>query len=222
MKIPAYGVHVLTAVGAAFGLWAILLTYDGLYQQAMWMLAVAVFIDAVDGTLARAFNVKEEAPVIDGALMDNIIDYTTWTIAPLLWAYATLQIPSWVLMLCALGSILGFSNTKAKTDDQFFWRFPSYWNIVVFYMFLLDLSTTFCSIILILFAIGTIMPVKFVYPTQTVHFKKLNVILGGVFFIQLLVLLYLFDESPPLLIYSSFIYPVYYFGLSYYLNLKKN
>ncbi|MFH5833038.1 CDP-alcohol phosphatidyltransferase family protein [Halalkalibaculum sp. DA3122] len=222
MNILAYGVHLLTAVGAALGLWAIILIYDGYFQWALWILALSVLIDAVDGTLARATNIKTEAPKIDGALMDNIIDFIIWTIAPLLWAYAALQIPPWILLACALSSILGFSNTRAKTSDNFFLGFPSYWNIVVFYLFLLDLPTAFSSGILLLFAAGTFMPVKFIYPTKTARFKKWNIMLGGLFFIQMLLLLYFFDDSSPFLIYSSFLYPVYYFGLSFYLNLEKN
>lgn len=222
MKIPAYGVHVLTAAGAALGLWSIILIYDGLYQQAMWILALAVLIDAVDGTLARAFDTPKNAPIIDGARMDNIIDFVTWTVAPLFWAYATMQIPYWVLLICAFSSIFGFSNKEAKTSDEFFLGFPSYWNIVIFYLFLLRLSVTFSSVILIIFAIGTFVPVKFIYPTKTKYFRKLNILLGSIFFIQLLILLYRFDQSSALLVYSSFLYPVYYFGLSFYLNLKKN
>lgn len=222
MKIPAYGVHGLTAVGAALGLWSIILTYDGFYQHAMWVLALSVFIDSIDGTLARAFNIQKEAPQIDGALMDNIIDFVTWTVAPLFWAYATLEIPVWILLICAFTSIFGFSNIRAKTSDQFFLGFPSYWNIVVFYLFLLDLPLWYCSATLLLFAIATLLPVKFVYPTKTAHFKSLTIVLGSLFFLELLLLLYLYDESPQYLIYSSFLFPVYYFGLSFYLNLKKN
>lgn len=188
----------------------------------MWMIAGAVFIDAIDGTLARRINVQEYAPKIDGALMDNIIDYVTWTVAPLFWAYASMQIPFWVLLICAFGSVFGFSHKRAKTSDNFFLGFPSYWNIVVFYLYLLELPTPFSAVILLIFALLTFVPVKFIYPTKTSHFQKLTIILGSIFFIQLLLLLYLFDDSPQYLIYSSFLYPVYYFGLSFYLNLKKN
>ena len=222
MKLAAYGVHGLTAVGAALGLWSVILTYDGYYQYSMWILALAVFIDSIDGTLARAFDIQNKAPKIDGALMDNIIDFVTWTIAPLFWAYATLQIPGWVLLICSFASIFGFSNTRAKTSDQFFLGFPSYWNIVVFYLFLLNLPLWYSSATLLLFATATLLPVKFIYPTKTAHFKSLTMVLGALFFIKLLILLYLFDHSPRYLVYSSFIFPVYYFGLSFYLNLKKS
>ena len=50
-------------------------------------------------------------------------------------------------MGCGVGAIVllssgyGFSQTaaKLKTTDYFFTGFPSYWNLVALYMFLLDL-----------------------------------------------------------------------------------
>ncbi|WP_171032752.1 CDP-alcohol phosphatidyltransferase family protein [Fodinibius saliphilus] len=217
----AYGVHVLTALGAALGLWAIILTYDGFYQEAIWVLAISAIVDSIDGALARLTQTKENAPRIDGALMDNIIDFLTWTIAPLLWIYATMDLPVWVLVICATASIFGFSNTKAKTDDHFFLGFPSYWNIVVFYTYLLELPVEFASATLLIFALVTFLPVKFLYPTRTKFLRPLTIVLGIFFLLQLIALMYYFDESSVFLIHSSFIFPFYYFGLSFYLNLKR-
>ncbi|MGD8427240.1 MAG: hypothetical protein PVH63_06390 [Balneolaceae bacterium] len=219
-RIAAYGVHVLTALGAVLGLWAIILTYDGFFHEAIWVLAITVIIDSIDGSLARLAETKLNAPNIDGGLMDNIIDFITWTVAPLLWIYATMHLPIWVLLACAFASIFGFSNTQAKTDDNFFLGFPSYWNIVVFYIYLLNLPLEFSSAILLLFAAVTFLPVKFLYPTRTHFLRILTLSLGSIFALQLIVLVYFFDQSPALLIYSSFIFPFYYFGLSFYLNLK--
>lgn len=219
-KIAAYGVHLLTAMGAALGLWALILIYEGAYQAALWALAGTALIDSIDGALARFVRTKEHAVKFDGGLMDNIIDFLTWTVAPLFWIYATMQLPIWILLICATASIFGFSNIQAKTDDYFFLGFPSYWNIVVFYIFLLQLSSTAASIILLAFALTTFLPVKFVYPTRTPFLRKITLILGSLFVIHFLILIYFFDKSSPFLIYSSFLFPVYYFGLSFYLNVK--
>lgn len=216
----AYGVHILTALGAGLGLWALVLTYDGLYQEAVWVLAVAAIIDSIDGALARLIQTKEHAPKIDGALMDNIVDFITWTIAPLLWIYATMDLTVWALIICAIASAFGFSNIRAKTDDNFFLGFPSYWNIVVFYIFLLDLPELFATAVLLMFALVTFLPVKFVYPTRTDYLRPLTLILATIFTLQLVALMYYFDESPAWLTYSSFIFPFYYFGLSFFVNIK--
>lgn len=219
-KIPAYGVHAFTALGAALGLWAIILTFQGYFQGAIWVLLAAGVIDSVDGALARAVNIHEHAPRIDGALMDNIIDFVTWTIGPLVWLYAIMQVPVWVLMICAFASIFGFTNIEAKTEDDFFMGFPSLWNIVALYIYLLEIPVLAASAILIGFAITTFMPIKFIYPSKTKHYQTLTLILGALYAIQLLVIIYLFDAAPLWLIYSSFIFPVYYFGFSFYIQLK--
>lgn len=220
MKTRAYGVHAFTATGAALGLWAIILVFEGYFQEAIWVLCAAAIIDSVDGALARAVNIHSTAPRIDGALMDNIIDFVTWTIGPLVWIYATMQIPVWVLMICAFASIFGFTNIEAKTDDNFFTGFPSFWNIVVFYIYLLDVSVPAASAILLGFAVTTFLPVKFIYPSKTDFFKPLTLTLGGLYLIQLLAIIILFDQTPVWLLYSSFIFPVYYFSASFYLQLK--
>lgn len=219
-KIAAYGVHLLTATGAALGLWTLIFIFEGRYQTALWALAGAALIDSIDGALARLVRTKEHAGKFDGGLMDNIVDFLTWTVAPLFWIYATMGLPIWVLLVCATASVFGFSNAQAKTEDHFFLGFPSYWNIVVFYIFLLQLSTTAASMILLVFALTTFLPIKFVYPSRTSFLRTPTLLLGSLFVAQLLALVYLFDESPPLLIYGSFLFPFYYFGLSFYLNVK--
>lgn len=222
MKVPAYGVHAFTALGAALGLWAIILTFEGYFQGAIWVLCAAAVVDSVDGALARAVDIHQNAPRIDGALMDNIIDFVTWTIGPLVWLYATMQVPVWVLMICAFASIFGFSNIEAKSEDDFFTGFPSFWNIVVVYIFLLELSIPVASAVLLTFAVSTFLPVKFIYPSKTEHLQKLTLGLGALFLLQFLAIIYLFDASPMWLIYSSFIFPIYYFGMSFYLQLKQH
>lgn len=219
-KIAAYGVHLLTATGAALGLWSLILIFEGAYQSALWALAGAALIDSVDGALARLVRTKKYASEYDGGLMDNIVDYLTWTVAPLFWIYAAMELPAWVLLICATASVFGFSNTQAKTDDYFFLGFPSYWNIVVFYIFLLQLSTLPATLIMLAFALSTFLPIKYVYPTRTPFLRKVTLILGVLFILHFAVLIYLFDQSSLVLIYSSFLFPFYYFGLSFYLNIK--
>lgn len=220
MKIRAYGVHAFTALGAALGLWSIILIFDGFFQEAIWVLCAAALVDSVDGALARAVDIHSNAPRYDGALMDNIIDFITWTVAPLAWLYALMQFPAWVLLICAFASIFGFTNVEAKTEDNFFTGFPSFWNIVVLYIYLLDISIPIASAILIGFAITIFLPVKFIYPSKTDHFKVSILTLGALYVLQLLAMIILFDQTPLWLVYSSFLFPVYYFGASFYVQLK--
>ena len=217
-SFTAYLIHAFTALGAPLGLAAIIFTSQDQLQMALYMLTAAVVIDAVDGTMARMLDIEYYGYRINGALLDNIIDYVNWSIAPLFWAFYALEIPVWALLAAAFASSFGFSNQNAKTEDDFFLGFPSYWNIVVFFLFFLQIGIIGNTAIILLFALATFIPVKFVYPSKTPQFQKTTLILGLIFMGQLVMLLIRFEEASPLLIYSSLLYPVYYFIVSFYLH----
>ena len=219
--ILAYSVHFLTASGMAAGMYAFIAIHNGQLQMALWMLGLSVFIDSIDGTLARRWNTKTRAPLYDGALMDNIIDYVTWAILPLYWAYVAMDIPPWVLLIAATASVLGFSNTNAKTDDHFFKGFPSYWNFIVLYCYLLSAGPTIMTILLLICTILIFVPIKYVYPSRTIFMQKTTLLLGSIYIIQLIAILYFLRDSPNWLIFSSLLFPIYYILLSGYLNLQQ-
>lgn len=219
-SLSAYLIHAFTALGAPLGLAAILFTAQSQLQTALFMLAAAVVIDAVDGTLARMLDIEFYGRRIDGALLDNIIDYLNYTIAPLFWAYYALDVSIWILLIAAFASSLGFSNQNAKTEDDFFLGFPSYWNIVVFFLFFLAPGPLGNTIVLLICSVATFLPIKFVYPSKTKHFRKTTLILGLVFLIQMILLLIQFRQASGLLIYSSLIYPIYYVAISLFLHKK--
>ena len=101
---------------------------------------VATAIDATDGWLARRARVKDVLPGFDGRALDDLIDFHTYASLPLLLLWRADVLPgasAWLLLLPLLASAYGFSQVNAKTDDGFFLGFPSYWNIVAFYLFVL-------------------------------------------------------------------------------------
>lgn len=216
----AYSVHLLTASGMAAGMYALITIHHGQLQMALWMLGLSVFIDSIDGTLARRWDTKNRAARYDGALMDNIIDYVTWTILPLYWGYVAIGIPAWILLVAATASVLGFSNSEAKTDDHFFKGFPSYWNFVILYCYLLGAGSTVTTILLLVCTLLVFVPLKYVYPSRTKFMQKTTLSLGSVYIIQLIAILYFLKDSPEWVIYSSLIFPLYYVMLSAYLNMR--
>lgn len=218
-KILAYAIHLLTALGAVFGVWALIVTVNGEYQTALWLLSLTVIIDSIDGTLARKFKIRELVPNIDGALLDNIVDYLTWTIVPLIWAFYVLHISLVISLICVVASLFGFSNLNAKTTDHYFLGFPSYWNLVIFHLFTLNASPFFSDSVLLICAIFVFIPLKWVYPSRTSTFQNLTLALSGIYAIQLILLVYLYNNSPVWLIYSALIFPVYYVLLSFYINV---
>ena len=73
----AWLVHLLTASGAVFGLLSAYLIVLHHFIPAFWLMVVTITIDAFDGYLARAIRIKEVLPHVDGALLDNIVDFFT-------------------------------------------------------------------------------------------------------------------------------------------------
>src|SRR5262249_40626949 len=73
---------------------------------------------------------------------------------------AALAIP--VVLCPVLASAYGFCRTDAKTADHFFTGFPSYWNIVAFYLYVLDWPPTLNAAVVVGFAVAVFVPVRYV------------------------------------------------------------
>src|SRR5207253_9748328 len=119
--------HSYTALGLVAAGGIAVAIFDGTpasFQLAFILMFVATLIDATDGTLARAVEVKEVLPHFDGRRLDDLIDFQTYTSLPLLliWRAGLLQSPEW-LLAPLLASIYGFCQTTAKTDDGYFLGF---------------------------------------------------------------------------------------------------
>ena len=114
---------------------------DASFRCAFFLMMLATAIDATDGWLARRARVKEVLPGFDGSALDNLIDFHTYTSLPLLLIWRADLLPgdlAWLLLLPLLASAYGFSQVNVKTDDGFFLGFPSYWNIVAYYLYVLQ------------------------------------------------------------------------------------
>lgn len=224
LLVCAWGVHLYTALGAVFGLLAIHYAAVGDYRASFIAMAVTVAIDSSDGTLARFFNVKKRVPGFDGALLDNIVDYLTYVVAPVF------------LMICAglvtgalgfavagfvlIASAYQFCQAEAKTPDNFFLGFPSYWNLVVFYLYCLHWGTTVNELILTLFSVMVFVPIKYIYPSRTRPLRPLTLTLGMLWGVITIAMLPSLPSSNPVLLYLSLAYIAYYFIASFALHAR--
>ena len=134
----AWLVHALTASGAVLALFAWAAVDRGEARVALLWLLTALAVDGVDGTLARRLRVDENAPRVDGAVLDLVIDYLTYVFIPTLLIWRTgLVLPQWAPYLAAaiqLSSLYVFARRDMKTQDGYFRGFPALWNLVAFYL----------------------------------------------------------------------------------------
>ena len=208
-KAPSYLVHVFTALGVVFGFLALLATVDGKIPEAFLWLAFALFVDGVDGTLARAVNVKQNTPEIDGAILDNIIDYLNYVVVPVFIFYSLGMAPEQYLLLSCIAILLvscfTFINTNIKTDDFYFSGFPAIWNIVVLYFYILESSEFTNFIFVILFCVLTFIPFKYVHPFRVVEFRKITLKITSIWMITTTILLFDLSFSNPIFTSANFI-----------------
>ncbi len=207
-KIPSYLVHIFTALGVVFGFLALLATVNGKIPEAFLWLALALFVDGVDGTLARSVNVKEKTPEIDGAILDNIIDYLNYVVVPVFIFYTLKMAPEQYLLLLSaailLVSCFTFTNTNIKTDDFYFSGFPANWNIVILYFYILKSPEWINLIFVILFCILSFVPFKYVHPFRVVEFRKLTLMVTAIWMVTTTILLFDVSFSNPTFTNANF------------------
>ena len=224
-KLFAWLVHLYTAMGfvCAAGI-AVLIVIGGdqSFRWAFVLMMVATAIDATDGWLARKARVKHVLPQFDGSALDNLIDFHTYTSLPLLLLWRADALPGpwvWLLLLPLLASAYGFSQVNAKTDDGFFLGFPSYWNIVAFYAYVLHSPVWLSSAVIVVLSVLTFVPTPYLYSTRGGPMARtMNV--GAVIWFVLLGLV-LFGPAQRTLAAVSLIYPLTYLALSAVVTVRR-
>jgi phosphatidylcholine synthase len=204
---------------------AIIAAVGGDVRAAMLWLVAATFIDATDGALARLADVGRTAPLIDGARLDDIVDYLTYVVVPglIVWRLDLLPpgVAPWVVAATLVASALGFARRDAKTDDHLFTGFPSYWNIVAVYLAALRPPPWVAAGILLALAVLVFVPVRYVYPTRTAALRPLTLGLGAIWAALFVALIWRLPDPPAWLVSASLAYPVYYFVLSLWLTSRR-
>ncbi len=223
--IAAWLVHLYTALGAVIGFFAIYFIEQWRFQEAFWLMSLAVAIDSTDGTLARAARVKELIPRFDGDRLEDIIDYLNYVVVPCWFLLRADLLPQsdalWIAALPLLASAYGFCQKEAKTPDHFFLGFPSYWNIVVFYLYVLQSPRWINGFLIIVLSVLVFVPIKYIYPSRSPVLRGLTVSLGVIWGILVLTMIYLLPQPPLTLVFVSLSFPAYYVLISLWLDVRR-
>ena len=216
----AWAVHGVTALGAIAGLAALLALGRGDLREAALFLLVALAIDCVDGSLARAARVQEVTPSFDGRRLDDIIDFLNYVVvaAVFLVVSGALLHPA-LAALPVLASCYGFCQQDAKTDDDFFLGFPSYWNVVAIYLWLFGTDPTAGSALVVGLSILVFVPLKYLYPSRMKVFYWTTNLGGALWLVGIAACVAWPGEVEPFhLLPLSLLYPAYYIGGSLWLG----
>ena len=216
--IAAWLVHLYTASGIVLAFLAARAFIEFDYRTGFFWLWVQVCVDATDGLLARRMRVRERIPWFDGAKLDDITDYLTYVFVPALFVWRGALVPNaWVLPVVGamlLSSAYGFNRTDAKTSDHFFTGFPSYWNVVTFYLLIAGWPSNVNAAILLALAALVVVRIRYVYPSRTPHWRLTTNVAGAAWGALMLFMLWQYPAVSRQLFFISLVFPVYYGVLS--------
>jgi phosphatidylcholine synthase len=179
--LAAGAVHAFTALGVVCALMAVMAILDQAWERVFVWLGLALLIDGIDGTFARYVDVTRRLPRISGDRLDQVVDYVTYVLVPVL---ALLQagylVGTWGLILAALillSSLYHFADLGNKSADHSFVGFPAIWNLVAFYFFAFGLERWLVAVVVLVCVALTFVPMRWVHPLRVTRLRPVTLLL---------------------------------------------
>ena len=174
-KAAGYSVHIFTASGGAVAVLALYAAIERDFTMMFAWLGLALFIDGVDGTLARAAKVQETAAAIDGSVLDLVVDFLTYVLVPVVAIWRSDLMPEpwafWIGLAVTMASALYFADCRMKTADNWFRGFPAIWNVFVLYLFVFKLPPLWTAIAILAAMAAMFAPFVFVHPMRVAKLR---------------------------------------------------
>ena len=126
-----------------------------------------------------------------------------------------------VVAAVLLSSGYGFASLDAKTSDYFFTGFPSYWNIVALYLYAARTPPVFNGVLLLALVVMVFVRIGYVYPSRTPVLQRTTNLLGVIWAVMMLAIVWLLPDAPQALVAGSLFFPVYYAALSFWLHARR-
>ncbi len=192
-KLKAYLVHLLTGSGILMSFFSIISILNEDKLLTFLFLMIALFIDVIDGNLARKYNVKKFSPNMDGKMLDSIVDYINFVFIPCIIIYKFNYVPEQfeiILPILLLSiSLYSFSYQKIMTKDYLYLGFPSIWNVIVIYLTILNLEVLYNLLIFLFLILLKLTPIKVIHPMRFKNHNRKNSVIVLVLIIISLFLL---------------------------------
>jgi len=215
----SYLIHLFTVSGVLFSFLALLASIQKDFPLTFFFLSIALFIDGIDGSLARKVDVKKYTPHINGENLDNIIDYLNYVFVPAFVIYWLDMVPSGTELLSALiilvVSCYTFANNNIKTTDFYFSGFPALWNIVILYFYILNTNPLINFIVICTLSVLTFIPIKFSHPFRVIYLRKITLSLLTIWFFTTVLIFYIedFESSTNKIVFYLWVLTSIYFFL---------
>ena len=177
-QAKAFSVHLLTASGSFLAFLSLVAASEQRWTAMFWWLGLALFVDGIDGPIARKLEVKEVLPTWSGELLDNIIDYVTYVLIPAFALYQRGFMGDGLSFLSAalivVSSAIYYADTGMKTKENFFKGFPVVWNMIVFTLFVIQPGELASFAVVVVAAIMTFVPMSFLHPVRVKRLREIN------------------------------------------------
>ncbi len=193
---------------------ALVAVFNSRLTEMFAWLALAIAIDAIDGSIARKFKVAILLPRWSGEVLDLVVDFLTYVFVPTVAIMVASIVPPGLESLAGgaiiISSAIYFADRNMKTRDAYFRGFPAAWIFVAFYLFLVRPEPWIALTIIALFVVLTFMPILFLHPLRVVRFRPLNLILCFIWVALSLVVLLQEFEQPHWVTVTLLIIAVYF------------
>jgi phosphatidylcholine synthase len=180
-----YALHVLTASGAVIGMLALQGVVDGDIRIALLWLIASQILDGLDGPIARGLDVEIHAPLIDGHILDLVVDYVTCVVVPVAFMLNFAMLPEKYEALIAgfifLTSALWFARSDIETDDHWFNGFPAAWNLVVPTFLVFDLTPIEVAIFTLVLGMSQLTYFKFPHIVRVYKLRRITLPFGMIY-----------------------------------------
>ncbi|CAB4642242.1 unannotated protein [freshwater metagenome] len=220
-----YALHVLTASGAVIGMLALQGVVDGEVRIALLWLIVSQILDGLDGPIARGLDVEIHAPLINGQILDLVVDYVTCVVVPVAFMLNFEMLPPKYEALIAgfifLTSALWFARSDIETEDHWFNGFPAVWNLAVPTFLVFGSTPTEVAIFTMILGMSQLTYFKVPHIVRVVQLRRITFPFGVIYLGNLTYLSWNYSETLGVQsnIVSEIIliaFPVYLLGFGIY------
>ena len=179
--VAAFGVHLLTAAGAALALLSLFAAAERRWSLMFAWLGLALIVDTIDGPIARRLRVAEVLPRWAGDVLDLVVDFITYVFVP---AFAIARggflpypIDTLAGVVIVTTGVLYFADRRMRTADNYFRGFPALWNVAAFYLLLIRPAPLLALAFVAALVVATFVPFPFIHPMRVRRHRAFNIAL---------------------------------------------